>query len=226
MKKLIILLLLSCSLLSGQEYKVTKISGNVLVQKGVSEEWNTLHKNDILTPEDVIMTDENSMIQLQSEENRFLLNSNAAIGLDKIKKVSLNELLLAFALEEIERATEKKNNSEVKNSSAYGAKEGKANESVPPNSVIGERKLNGAIQLAENGYKNSAILVAKETFRVYPQTQKDIKTRLYFVNLLYELGLYNEAYTEIRNVRSSTSSVYQNEIKTLEEKIAAVLGNQ
>ena len=47
------------------------------------------------------MTEENGFVQLNRNGSRFILNKNSALGLNYIKKISINDLLLALAMEEI-----------------------------------------------------------------------------------------------------------------------------
>ena len=70
--------------------------------------------------------------------------------------------------------------------------------------------MNGAKQLAENGMKESAIVTAKEIFRKYPETKKDSGNRIYFADLLYNRGLYEEAYDEFNDMKSLQLSGEQN----------------
>ncbi|MHB8906961.1 MAG: hypothetical protein ACYC6D_12645, partial [Melioribacteraceae bacterium] len=70
----------------------------------------------------------------------------------------------------------------------------------------GLKKINGAKQLAQNEFTESAILVAKETFRKYPETKRQIRDRIYFADLMIKLNLMNEAETELNQVSEQTLS--------------------
>ena len=105
-------------------------------------------------------------------------------------------------MEEIENVPKKQENGITRNTAVYGTNESESNTKVPfIKDKLGVKKLNGAKLLAENGYRESAVIVAKETYRKYPATKKLISDRLYFVNVLKNLGLYQEANGELQNIK-------------------------
>jgi hypothetical protein len=57
-------------------------------------------------------------------------------------------------------------------------------------------RLNGAEELANSGLKESSVVFAKETYRKYPDTKKFANYRIFFADILYEKGLYEEALGE------------------------------
>ena len=74
------------------------------------------------------------------------------------------------------------------------------------------------MQLAENGFKESAVVTAKETFRKYPSTKEMANYRIYFANLLYEFGLNEEAYDEFTSIKELKLS--DKEKTEVEEKLS------
>ena len=56
------------------------------------------------------------------------------------------------------------------------------------------------MQIAENGMGESAVVVAKETYRKYPATKKLASYRIYFANILFNKGLYEEALKEYYDI--------------------------
>jgi len=56
------------------------------------------------------------------------------------------------------------------------------------------------MQLAENDMKESAVVVAKETFRKYPDTKLMSSYRIFFADILFEKGLYSEAFEEFNEI--------------------------
>lgn len=201
MKRYIILIVMVFSTIaSGQQFKVDKVKGKVLLQRGTEEEFTQLHKGDILNGDDLIITEKSSFIQLDKDGSKFILDENSALGLNYLKKISINDLLLALAMEEIRNVPKTKTNSITKNTAVYGAETTVENPVVVSENSLGVKKINGAKQLAKNGYTESAIIVAKETYRKYPYTSRNVDDRIYFANLLSSLDLNNEALEEFSAV--------------------------
>ncbi len=205
MKKLFIILLIAASNILAQDFVVEKISGQVKVLRGTEEQWLDVKEGQVLLGSDLIVTDEKSFIQLLKGNSRFILNSNSALGLNYIKKVSINELLLALAMEEIRNVPKRENDDKIKSTAVYGVKTTTKDNVRIPVTDLGMKRLNGAKQLAETGYKESAIILAKETYRKYPVTQKFVQDRIYFAELLFELSLYEEVLSELQQIKELTS---------------------
>jgi len=198
--KLVILIFLLSSILFAQEFKVNKINGKVLVQKGLEDSYTPVKSGDILNGDDLIITEDKSFIQLERENNRFILKANSALGLNHIRKVSVNDLLLALAMEEIRNIPTNKQNGIEKNTAVYGENISTDVDSKLPINKLGNMKINGAKQLSENGFHESAIIVSKDTFRKYPSTKLNFDDRIYFANLLEDLNLYNETLDEYNSI--------------------------
>ena len=205
---------------SGQQFKVDKVKGKVLVQRGTEEEFTQLKKGDILNGDDLIITEKNSFIQLDKDGNKFILDENSALGLNHLKKISINDLLLALAMEEIRNVPKNKTNGITKNTAVYGAETTFKNTVAVSENSLGIKKINGAKQLAKNGYTESAIIVAKETYRKYPYTSKNTDDRIYFANLLVSLNLNNEALEEFTEI--SKLDLSNEQIKKVEQGIEKI----
>ncbi len=207
MKKIIFILFVFTIDILAQEYTVEKVSGNVQALIGTSENWIKVAAGQKLYGTDLISTDEKSFVQLAAKENRFILQSNSVLGLSSIKKMTLNDLLLALAMEEIRNVPKTKSNQLTRNTAVYGNEVSTGKAAPVTVSDIGLKKINGAKQLAQNGFTESAILVAKETFRKYPETKAQINDRVYFADLMIRLNLMNEAETELNQISSQRLSV-------------------
>lgn len=201
MKKLIIFLIFSAGMIFSQDFTVEKVSGDVQVIKGTSETWMPVKPGDKLNGDDLITTGNKAFIQLSRGGSKFILGANSAVGINLIKKISINDLLLALAMEEIRNVPKIEENSNLKNTAVYGKEITAAKSASLPFSDLGIKRLNGAKQLAENGYKESAVIFAKETYRKYPSTKNLVEDRLYFADILIELGLYTEADTELSQIK-------------------------
>jgi len=80
------------------------------------------------------------------------------------------------------------------------------------------------MQLAENDMKESAVVVAKETFRKYPDTKLMSSYRIFFADILFEKGLYNEAYEELIEIAELNLTDEENQkVNERIEKIKKIL---
>jgi hypothetical protein len=201
MKKIFLIFLIAAANLPAQSFKVEKVSGNVSVQKGASEKWEPVKKGITLDANDFIQTGDKSSVQLSNGKEKFILKSSSAIMPGSIRKISQNDLLLALTVEEIKSLPNGKKDTKTKSTAVYGTKLDKNNTSLSV-SNIGIKRLNGAMQLAENGFMESSVIVAKETFRKYPETKILIKERIYFAGVLEKLSLFEEALKEYNRVAS------------------------
>ncbi len=224
MKKIMIMTaILACSLFA-QSYKVEKVQGNVKALIGSSEQWVDVKEGTMVSSSTVLMTDKNALIMLSGRGIKFTLKPSAALSVNSLKRMTLDELLLALAMEEILSTPAKRNSDKTMNTAIYGTDESGNKTAVLPANTLGDLKLNGARQLADNGYKETAILAAKETYRKYPTTQKNAVTRLFFAEQMMNLSLYGEAfteYTEIQNLQLNDTQTkeVQTKIELLKKKL-------
>lgn len=214
MKKIIILLLFTFIQLSAQKIEIVKLNGNVNYIKGNENKIQKLALDSQITESDIVFTEDNSFVQIKKDGSNFLLKENSALGLRFLKRMSLSELIMALTQEEINSIPDDKSNDKLKNTAVYGSEEVDVANSIT-NVEFGIKKLNGAKQLAENGFTKSAVIAAKETFRKYPGTQKLLDERIYFANLLIKNELYEEAFEDYMKIKEMTNG----ENKQIEEKI-------
>ncbi len=212
MKKIVLILLGIVLSINAQEFKIEKVSGTVKVLKGTSEVWENAKVGEKLSAEDLILTEENSLIQLAKGNERFLLKEDAAIGLNHVKQVSINDLILALALDEIRNVPKTKRNGIAKNTAVYGNEVKSKVNNLVSNEILGHKKLNGAKLLSKSGYIESSIIAAKEVFRNYPSIAKRFEDRLYFANLLNKLKLHQEAVSEYSKIEKISLTEKQLEI--------------
>jgi len=194
--------ILACSLFA-QSYKIEKVQGTVKALIGNSEQWVDVKEGTMVSSSTVLMTDKNALIVLSGRGIKFTLKPSAALSVNSLKRMTIDELLLALAMEEILSTPAKKKDDKSMNTAIYGTNESGTKTAAIPTNLLGDLKLNGARQLAENGFKETAILTAKETYRKYPETQKNILTRIYFAEQMMQLSLFDEAlaeYSQIQNL--------------------------
>lgn len=202
MKNLLLFLLISAGFTFAQECFVESFIGEVKAQIGSSENWIELKTGTELPPYSTISTGNNSSIVLVKGNVKFSLKGPAAVSVNNIKKMSLDDLLLALAMEDMISAPRKKEDVKSKSTQVYGDPKNKETVLAVSNYEFGLMRLNGAKQLGENGFTESAIVAAKETYRKYPDTKKLIPQRIYFADLLYQKGLYEEAFAEFNSFKN------------------------
>lgn len=203
--------------LFAQSYKVEKVEGTVKALIGNSEQWVDVKEGSMVSSSTVLMTDKNALIILSGRGIRFTLKPSAALSVNSLKRMTIDELLLALAMEEILSTPARKKDDRSINTAIYGTNESGTKIAAVPANLLGDLKLNGAKQLAENGFSETAILTAKETYRKYPETQKNVLSRFYFAEQMMRLSLYDEALTEYSQIQNLQLSDAQS--KEVQEKL-------
>ena len=227
MKAIMIIMLLSV-MNYAQTYKVVvNIKGSVKARIGSEEIWVDVKDGTTLKPNSTIITGEKSSVKIVSDELNFTLKESSAISVSSIKKMTLDELLLALAMEDMMNAPRKKEKTNGKSTAVYGTEEKKSNDQQTVSDDFGIKRLNGAVQLAETGYKESAVVTAKETFRKYPSTKSIAHFRIYFANILNDHRLYEEAYNEFNSIKNlDLSEKERSEVEGKLEQISKKLVNK
>lgn len=226
MKKYVLVFLISVTISYSQSFHIENITGTVKVLLNGSDTWQLLKSNMQLDGNTIISTDKNSSINIKSDEILFKLGESSAITVSNIKKMSLDELVLALAMENVINTPRKKDNTKSDNTGVYGNKINTETIASLKSNDFGVKRINGAKQLAENGMKESAIITAKEVYRKYPDTKKEAATRIYFADLLFERGLYEESLDDYIEILSLSLTAEQNiYIKNKIDQINKILIN-
>ncbi len=203
-KYILLFVMLFASLTNAQTFEIERVTGNVKFISGSDNQWKDLTPGMKITSNTIISTEVNSTVKLKSDDVLFTLKESSAIAVSNIKKMNLDDLLLALAMENIINAPRKRNNDKSGNTAVYGTKVSDPENILEPSVDFGMKRLNGAKQLAENGMKESAIITAMEIYRKYPETKKDAANRIYFADLLFEKRLYEEAYDHYNEIKAIT----------------------
>lgn len=222
--KTIIFLIIASTIALAQTYKALDVKGEVKFQSGTEESWVKVEEGTLLKNDAVVATGSNSSVQLVSDDFNFNLKQKSAVSIGSIKKMSLDELLLALAMEDLINAPKKNGNGSSDNTAVYGTENNRDDFPELNSGPFGIKRLNGAMQLAKSGLTESAVIFAKETYRKYPDTKSIPSYRIYFANVLYEKSLYEEALVEFKEItKLDLDENQRNEVNALLEDIKKVL---
>jgi hypothetical protein len=222
--KTFIIVLTAATLSAAQTYLASDVKGDVKVLSGIEEKWESVQDGTILKNDAVISTGKNSSVHLQNGKFNFVFGSESAVSINSIKKMSLDELLLALAMEDLVNTPKTKSNGSSGSTATYGTEENGKNISELQSGSFGIKRLNGAMQLADNGMTESAVVFAKETYRKYPDTKLLASYRIFFAGLLYEKGLYEEAYKDYSEIiLLELSTEQKSEVNSSIENIKKIL---
>lgn len=225
MKLLLIILIVSSSL-TAQSYEAIKVKGEVKYQTDSGEKWLRLKQGDRLNINSVIMSGPNAMVQVKFENLTFSLKELSAVSVSNIKQLSRDELLLALAMEDMLNVPKKNQSTGSESTAVYGSKEDGVNPLFIKSDNFGIKRLNGAVQLAESGMEESAILAAKETYRKYPDVKSIPSFRIFFAGILSKKGLYEEALTEFMEIQNlNLTDEQKEEVDSMSDEIRKKLLN-
>jgi hypothetical protein len=224
--KVLLVVLVFVSAIFGQEYKAVNVKGDVKYQSGTSEEWIDLKEGTLISTDAFVSTGEKSSVKLVGKDESLMLNEISAVSVGSIKKMSTDELLLALAMEDMINAPKTNEKGVSGNTATYGEKEDERTIKVSEND-FGIKRLNGAEELANSGLKESAVVFAKETFRKYPDTKQIPKYRIFFADILYDKGLYEEALGEYFEIEKlALTKEEKSKVESQVNKINKILLNK
>jgi hypothetical protein len=199
-RKIFLIAFLVFPSLIAQEFKVADVKGSVKYQSGTSEVWTEVKEGTSLRSDDFVSTGEKSSVQIKGAGNNITLKELSALSLASIKTMTTDELLLALAMEDMINSPKPKGKNNSSSTAVYGNKEGQSKNPELKVNDFGVKRLNGAMQLAKNGFKESSVVFAKETYRKYPESKQIPSYRIFFADILFEKGLYEEALGEYLDI--------------------------
>lgn len=208
--KILLILIIFSATVAAQQIKVIEVKGDVKYQSSTSEKWVEVKNGEALQPNGFVSTGKNSSVKIDDKESKITIGEMSAVSISSIKKMTTDELLLALAMEDMINAPPKNAIENSKSTATYGEKETTEKTNQSKSNDFGVKRLNGAVQLADNGFKESSVVFAKETYRKYPETKLIASYRIFFADVLYQKGLYEEAlgdFLEIRNLELSDKQI-------------------
>lgn len=206
LRKILSVALVLAASVFAQQIEVKNVKGDVKYQSSTSEVWTEVNKGESLQMGGFISTGKNSSIQIIYSGNLGTIGELSAVSISSIKKMTTDELLLALAMEDMINAPKSNGKGNSGSTAVYGEDESKNKVAELGANDFGIKRLNGAMQLADNGLMESSVIFAKETYRKYPETKQIASYRIFFADILYGKGLYSEAlgdYLEIQKLKLS-----------------------
>lgn len=212
--KIIIIVFFLIRILPAQDYEIEKLKGDVKFILPEQNNWQKVDKKSSVSENTIVSTDNNSKARITGEGLIFILKENSALNISSIKKISLDELIMALALDRVLNAPRQKEKLKSESTSVYGNNLSASNEVILSNE-FGWKRIKGAKQLAENGFIESSIIAAKDIFRKYPDTSRDPDNRIYFADLLLSKKLYEEALEDFISIKKlNLSNTQQEEVES------------
>ncbi|KAA3616574.1 MAG: hypothetical protein DWQ05_12655 [Calditrichaeota bacterium] len=193
MKKIIILLalLFSHCLFASSSVRITDLSGDVKVRRGLDEHWQLARTGMVLETIDTILTGEKSRVKLAlAEANNFILGANAILDIADLRRISRKELFLLITSEKIEKLPQRKSGGQLRISNVnvlHGEKKDSVVEKVtnPLLEQAWQQHRNGGIDLLEQKYYTNAIVKFHKTLKTYVEV-KDCGEIYYFLGQAFE----------------------------------------
>jgi len=224
--KIILFVLFLVPSLFAQEFIAADVKGDVKFRTGTSENWIELEEGTVLRTDDFVITGSKSSVQIKGSGSVINLAEFSAVSIASIKTMSTDDLLLALAMEDMINAPKSNGKNNSSSTAVYGNKEEQDKNPELKSDDFGIKRLNGAMQLAKNGFKESSVVFAKETYRKYPESKQIPSYRIYFADILYEKGLYEEALGEYLDIaKLELSKAEKSKVESQIQSINKILLN-
>jgi hypothetical protein len=195
-----------------QTVSVQAVQGDVNVRHGVTEQWTTVARGDVLRPDDSMKTGPRGSAVLAAGgvvQKRITLPANVMVDVADIRELTPEELMLKLTMEKV-RGSSYRSSDDLQAPNAavvHGANRG-AQAPLPENDpASGVQEWNGARVLFDNGFYSTCALKGMELFRLYPDTRGSFDRRFMVARALELARLRGEAldeYTALQTLEGLT----------------------
>ncbi len=216
MKTITVLLasFLAASAAPGQSVSIQKLSGDVGVRHGVTEQWTSAWAGQALRPDDTFRTGAKaSAVLVASTQNggqkRITLPADVILDVADIRDLTPEELMLKLTMEKVRGSSyQSKDDLQAPNAAVvHGANKASASPLRENDPHSGLQEWNGVQVLYDNGFYSTCALKGMELFRLYPETDRNFERRYMIAHALELARLRGEAlgeYAAIQNLAGLT----------------------
>lgn len=197
-----------------QDVSIQNIQGDVSIRHGVTEQWTTVARGDVLKPDDTMKTGPRGSVALLAAatqpQRRITLPANVMVDVADIRDLTPEELMLKLTMEKVRGSSYRPTDDPAAPNAAvvHGANREKAPALAENDPVSGVQEWNGVRVLFDNGFYSTSALKGMELFRLYPDTHGNFDRRLIVARSLEMAHLRGEAldeYTSIQELAGLTA---------------------
>ncbi len=211
--------------LLANSYVVKAVKGTVEVRRGVAEEWKTVQVGDVLRPEDTMRTGKKSSAAIAVDGKQLAVPEQTMVDISDFRQMTQAEFLLKLAMENILAVPPRDNGTMTipRTTVLHGAEAGKESAGSVTKVDAGVMQLKGAKLLYDNAYYATSVLKTKETYRLYPDLQSNIDSRIRMASAFEKMKLANEALAEYSGLQKDQLPAQQQAtVKSAIERIRKV----
>lgn len=195
-----VLVLAAASALA-QGISVQKLSGDVRVRHGVTEQWASVAVGDVLKPEDTMMTGIKGTAVVLAPESRgtkrITLPPDVIVDIADIRDLTAEELMLKLAMEKVRGSSYRSSEDPtIPNAAVVHGANREATVPLTVNDAAALPLWNGARVLFENGFYSTCALKGMELLRLYPPFSEKFDCRFLVAQSLEKTNLRGEALNE------------------------------
>ncbi len=206
---LLFIFLLVASTALSQSVSIQKISGDVGVRHGVTEQWTSAWTGQALRPDDTFRTGARASAVLiastgNGAQKRITLPADVILDVADIRELTPEELMLKLTMEKVRGSSyQSQDDLQAPNAAVvHGANKASAPALKENDPQAGVQEWNGVQVLYDYGFFSTCALKGMELFRLYPETDKSFSRRYIVAHALELAHLRGEALGEYASIQS------------------------
>ncbi len=203
---IILAVFLAAATVCAQGVSIQSIQGDVSIRHGVTEQWTTVARGDVLKPDDTMKTGPRGSVVLLAAtqpQRRITLPANVMVDVADIRDLTPEELMLKLTMEKVRGSSYRPTDDPAAPNAAvvHGANREQAPALAENDPVSGVQEWNGVRVLFDNGFYSTCALKGMELFRLYPDTHGSFDRRFIVARSLELARLRGEALDEYTSIQ-------------------------